>query len=102
ITALPAVSGGLGLLTLIAVPVILIVLSITVILIPVALLAGLLYGMAIVFGWLALGAVVGERLAAAFNRPAANMALVTALGTLLLSLVMGILGTIDCIGGIVQ
>jgi hypothetical protein len=58
--------------------------------------------MVIVFGWLALGAVVGARLATALNLRSVSPALATAFGTFLLSLVMGVVGYVACLGAIVE
>lgn len=93
----PALSGGLGLLTIIVAPILLIVLAITIILSPVSLLAAVLLVVAGVFGWIAIGREVGDRLAKAFRwdvHPAAG----AGLGTLVLSLVIGGIGQVPCIG----
>ena len=56
-------SGALGLLTGVVAPGLLILLAITLCLIPVAALGAVLLLVAIVFGWIAIGAEVGNRLA---------------------------------------
>lgn len=102
VTATPALSGGLGLLTLIVGPVVMVLTAITVCLIPATLVVALLYGMAIVFGWIALGAIVGARLTIALNLRSVSPALATAFGTFLLSLAMGVVGYVACLGAIVE
>ncbi len=101
ITTSPGAAGGLGLLTLIAVPILLIFTAITICLIPLTLVGALLYAMALVFGWMALGMVVGARLSAALNLHNLSPAVSAALGTALFTLVSGILQAIPCVGWIV-
>jgi hypothetical protein len=91
------ISGALGLLTFIVVPGLLILLAITLCLIPIAALGAMLFLAAIVFGWIAIGAEVGQRMAEVFTwkmHPAAS----AALGTFVLTLVLGVIGIIPCIG----
>jgi cytoskeletal protein CcmA (bactofilin family) len=91
------ISGGLGLLTIVLTPAILVILVITILLSPVALLAVIALAVAILFGWIAIGLEVGRRLAEMLTwdlHPAAA----AGLGTLLLSLVVGGIGFIPCIG----
>jgi hypothetical protein len=93
----PILSGGLGLLTFICGPILLIVLAITIILSPVSLLAAVLLVVAAVFGWIVIGTEVGRRLAEAFKweiHPAAS----AGIGTLGMSLVVGGIGLVPCIG----
>jgi hypothetical protein len=93
----PILAGGLGLLTFIVAPILLLVLAITIILSPVSLLAFILLVVAGVFGWIAVGLEVGDRLAEAFKweiHPAAS----AGLGTLAMSLVVGGIGLVPCIG----
>ena len=86
ISTAPAVSGLLGLLTLIAVPILLTLLAITICLIPFSLLGAIVYMAALLFGWVAFGLLLGNRLAAAFrwNLPPAVAAL---LGTFVVTAV---------------
>lgn len=93
----PILSGGLGLLTFIVAPILLVVLAITIILSPVSLVAGILLVVAGVFGWIAIGLEVGDRLSEAFKwevHPAAS----AGIGTLATSLVVGGIGLIPCVG----
>lgn len=102
VMAAPVLSGGLGLLTLIAGPVVMLITAITICLLPGTLMVALLYGMAVLFGWIALGAIVGARLSTALNLRNVSPAVATALGTFLLSAVMGMLDYAECLGSIVQ
>jgi hypothetical protein len=91
------ISGALGLLTAIVAPGLLILLAITLCLIPIAALGAMLLLAAVVFGWIAIGAEVGQRMAEVFKwtmHPAAS----AALGTFVLTLVLGVIGIIPCIG----
>jgi hypothetical protein len=97
VVAQPLLAGGLGLLTFLVAPVLLIVLAITIILSPVSLVAAVLLVLGGVFGWIAIGKEVGDRMARAFSwdlHPAAA----SGLGTLVLSLVVGGIGLIPCVG----
>jgi hypothetical protein len=95
IASQPWISGGIGLLTLVVTPLLLLLMIITLVLIPVSVAAVLLVFVAGVFGWIALGTEIGRRLGRAFKKewhPAAA----ASVGTLLLSFVIGGLGMISC------
>lgn len=94
IAAAPLMAGGVGLLTLIAVPFLAVVLAVVTLLCfsPVSLIALLVYAIAILFGWLAVGALLGERLAASLRLQALSPALAAGVGTLLLTLVVNGIG----------
>jgi len=97
--AQPIVSGGLGCLTFIVVPILSVLLTITIIGLPLAFLALIALVVAVVFGWIAVGMEVGRRLTEAFNwelHPAAS----AGIGTLAVSFVVGGIGFIPCIGGL--
>ena len=97
VAAQPLLSGGLGLLTFVVAPVLLLVLAITIILSPVSLLAAVLLVVGGVFGFIAIGREVGDRMVKAFKwdlHPAAA----AGLGTLALTLVVGGIGLVPCIG----
>jgi len=104
----PVMSGGLGLLTVVGGPVALLVASlimiVTIILIPVAVLAlllgGLLIALAWLFGVIALGNEVGERFTSSINQTWAP-AFTAGFGTFLVMLIGGALGEVPCIGWIV-
>jgi hypothetical protein len=101
ITAQPILSGGVGLLTTIVSPLVLLLLGITIILIPVSLLGALILVVGWFLGRVALGMEVGRRIGNAFHKdwPAAVDA---GLGTFTLVLVVDGMGSlIDCVGWIV-
>jgi len=96
----PWMSGGAGLLTFLAAPFVLLLLTITIILIPLAILAGLAVAVAALFGWIALGYELGERLAALFKTDWAD-AVSAGLGTLVLGIAVGLVGFIPCLGAVI-
>ncbi len=96
----PVITGGLGLLTAVVLPALLIVLLITIILIPVSLLGFLALGIAILFGWFGVGLEVGKRLGDLLKvnwQPA----LLAGMGTLTISLIASFIGAIPCVGWLV-
>lgn len=96
----PLETSGVGLLTLLVAPVLMILLAITLVGIPLALLLGAALGLATLYGWLALAAETGERLAQTLNltwTPPAN----AALGAFVLYIVVAGAGLIPCIGWLV-
>ena len=99
IVAQPVVSGGLGCLTGVVAPFILVLLALTICLLPVAFVALLLLGVATAFGWIALGYEVGKRLAVQLRKTwAAPFA--AGIGTFGLVLVGGLLGIVPFFGWI--
>jgi hypothetical protein len=96
----PLISGGLGLLTIIVVPVILVLLAITICLIPVSLLGIFILVAAWAFGMIALGLEVGKRISAMFKQEW-HLAITAGLGTFLLMCVLsGLEAIIPCMGWI--
>ena len=94
------ICGGLGLLTVVVAPVVLILVAITIIGIPISMLAALALAVTWAFGMIALGSEVGRRLAKAFKADWA-LPLSAGLGTfLLVSIVNGTGALIPCIGWI--
>ncbi len=93
----PVIAGSIGLLTGVLTPFVLIVLAITLILIPVALIAAAVLALAWLFGMIAIGTEVGERFTRAINQTWAPP-LSAGLGTFLMMLVVGGVGMIPCIG----
>jgi cytoskeletal protein CcmA (bactofilin family) len=93
----PLAAGGLGLLTAIAGPVLLLVLLITILLAPLSVIGFVLFVAAGVFGWIGLGYEVGRRIALAMKWDLQDPA-AAGLGTLLLSAVAGGIGFIPCVG----
>ena len=80
-------SLGIGLLTVAAATMLIIVLTITICLAPVAALAALALGAAGLFGWIGIGAVVGERLLQALNARGIAPLWTAGLGTLVITLI---------------
>jgi hypothetical protein len=94
----PVLTAGLGLLTIVVAPIILIVIAITIIGIPISLLAILLLVILWVFGLIVIGTEVGKRLARMLKVDWA-LAVSAGIGTLLLTLVVnGINELVPCIG----
>ena len=100
ITAQPAVAGGLGFLTVIFSPVVILVLMITVLLIPVGVVAILAIMAALLYGWIALGFEVGERFTKMINQEW-QLPLTAAFGTWLLTIITAAFDLIPCIGWLV-
>jgi hypothetical protein len=96
----PLISGGMGILTVIILPIILVLLAITICLIPVSLLGIFLLALAWVFGLIAIGLEVGKRISAAFKKEW-HPAITAGLGTLvLMTILSGLELIIPCIGWI--
>jgi len=96
----PLISGGLGLLTVIIVPIILILLAITICLIPVALLGAFALVVAWAFGLIALGLEIGKRISGMLKQDW-HPAISAGLGTLALMTVLNSLeAVVPCIGWI--
>jgi hypothetical protein len=93
----PTVATGLGCLTIVVAPFALIILVLTICLMPVALVAILIIGVAITFGWIALGLEVGRRLAILVQRDWASP-FAAGIGTFALVLVGALLNIIPFIG----
>lgn len=93
----PAISGGLGCLTIVVTPFMLLLFVISICLIPVALVAAILLGVVITFGWIALGLEVGQRLALQLRQNWAP-SFAAGIGTFLLVIVAGLLNVMPFIG----
>jgi cytoskeletal protein CcmA (bactofilin family) len=101
ITGQPILAGSFGLLTLVVAPLAILIMTITIILIPVALIVGfILLPLAWLFGMIALGQEVGDRFTRAINQTWAPV-LSTGFGTLLLMILSGFIGMVDCVGWLV-
>ena len=92
----PLPSAGVGLLTGVVAVVLIILLTITICLSPVAFLLGVALLVAGIFGWIAIGLLVGRRLLEAFNVKGITSLMAVAAGILLIS----VLRAIPCLGGI--
>jgi hypothetical protein len=100
IIAQPLNAFGVGLLTFIAVPILLVFFSITVILLPLALILGVLIVVLVFFGWIVCGYEVGQRLTAAMKVNWQDI-WATAFGTFVITLASMLLSrVIPCIGWI--
>ncbi|WP_299024516.1 polymer-forming cytoskeletal protein [uncultured Thermanaerothrix sp.] len=97
----PFLSGGLGLLTLLVIPAVLVILLITIILIPVALAGLMILALALLLGWVAVGYEIGNRLANLF-KSIWSPPVTAGIGTLILGLVLYLLGYVPCLGGILS
>ena len=96
ILAAPLPSAGVGLLTGVVAVVLIVLLAITICLSPVAFLLGVAMLVAGIFGWIAIGLLVGRRLLEAFNVRGITSLMAVAAGTLLIS----VLRAIPCLGAI--
>ena len=96
----PVIAGSVGLLTGVLAPFVLVILAVTIILIPVALLAVIALALAWLFGLISLGTEVGERFTKAISQTWAPP-LTAGLGTFLLMVVVGSIGMIPCVGWLV-
>jgi hypothetical protein len=91
------VSGGVGVLSLVAVPIVLAVLALTICLIPVTILGIVALLLAAGFGWVVVARMLGERLMGTFNRAGWTPIGQTVLGAVVLAL----LGAIPILGGLI-
>jgi hypothetical protein len=91
----PTTAGGVGCLTFL----VLIIMTLTLILIPISLLGFLVMGVASLFGWLALGLIVGRRIAVLLQQPWSDP-VNAGVGTLAITLLASLLNIIPCIGWI--
>jgi hypothetical protein len=97
ITAEPLTAGGLALVSIIVLPVLIVLMAITIILIPVVALLAFLFVLAVLFGFVAVGLEIGERLVSAMKvdwEPPIQ----AGVGTLVLSFVLSVIGWVPCIG----
>jgi hypothetical protein len=93
----PAISGGMGLLTCVVAIPLFIVMAITICLLPVSFLGIVLFVVAWIYGMVAVGFEVGKRLLTALDQEFQPV-LAAGLGTLVVSLVLGGIGFIPCVG----
>ncbi|MCX6055784.1 MAG: polymer-forming cytoskeletal protein [Chloroflexi bacterium] len=100
LAAEPLITGGVGLLSIVLAPIILVLFTITIILIPITALSLLLLMFAALFGWIAVGYEIGERMAGMF-KTIWHPSISAGIGVLLLSLVTGFSNLIPCIGWVI-
>jgi cytoskeletal protein CcmA (bactofilin family) len=97
----PVMAGGVGLLTIIITPILLLLLAITCILSPISLIGVLVLVVAWAFGRIAIGLEIGNRIAKTFDRDW-PVPLAAGVGTFGLTLVVDSLGTfIPCVGWLI-
>ncbi len=96
----PLPAFGMGLLTLVVGVLLIIGLVITICLSPVGIAAAVALVVAILFGWLAIGITIGERLMPTFTSRTVAPFWTAALGAGLLTLLSDLLGLIPCVGWI--
>jgi hypothetical protein len=93
----PIIAGSIGLLTIIATAIAAVVLAITLILIPVALAIVILLVVAWLFGVVALGLAVGDRISRALNRTWEPV-VAAGVGSFMLAIAVGLVNSIPCVG----
>lgn len=96
----PIASGGIGFLTSILAPLVLALIALTLIGIPITILGALVLVFAVFLGWVAIGAEIGTRIAAAFKSQW-HIAVCAGVGTLLLTLITEAFAQIPCVGWVV-
>jgi hypothetical protein len=97
IVSQPLAAGSFGLLTVFIAPLALVILIVTILLIPVALMAVFLLVLAWLFGVIAIGQEVGDRFTKAINQTWAPV-LTIGFGTFLLMFVGGAVALVPCVG----
>jgi hypothetical protein len=98
ILAEPVTAGGLGLLSFVLLPIVLLITLITII---GPVIVGFAAIVAVAFGWIAVGLEVGRRLDTAF-KGSWSPVVQTWLGTLVISVAAGVIGLVPCVGWIGQ
>ncbi len=94
----PLIAGGLGLLTVVVAPLVLVAIGLTILLLPVSLVGILLLSLAWAFGLIAFGTELGKRFFAIFHKDW-HPALAAGAGTFLLILALnGLDAAIPCLG----
>lgn len=101
ISSSPALSWGVGLLTLLVFPVLIVVMAITLILIPAIPLVIILLVLGFVFGYICLGYEIGRRLETASKGQWAEP-ISAGIGMLVLGLVTTTIGWIPCLGFVIN
>jgi hypothetical protein len=96
----PIIASAFGLLTYIVAPIVLVLLTITILLIPVTIIVAFLLAVAGLFGWIAVGYEIGKRMEKGFKSVWAP-AISAGLGTFVLTLVTSLVGAIPCVGWVI-
>jgi hypothetical protein len=99
--AQPLPAGGIGLLTAVIAPIALLVMTITIILIPVTMVGLVILSLILLFGWISIGMEVGQRMAASMKQEWARP-VSAGVGTLIFTIVAGGVGeVVPCVGWVV-
>jgi hypothetical protein len=93
----PALSAGMGCMTVVVLPLAIVILILSICLLPVGLVLVLAAGVVITFGWIGLGYEVGRRLMEMLKQDWAEP-FSAGIGTFFLVIVGGTLSQIPCIG----
>lgn len=93
----PIATGGIGFLTVFLTPLVLVIIAITIVGIPITVLGALVFGFAVLLGWVSVGVEIGSRIADAFKSQW-HVAVSAGVGTLLLTLVSQSITLIPCVG----
>lgn len=96
----PLTACGVGLLTMILLPFVIIILAITLIFIPISIAAVVIFVLGLLFGWIAIGYELGIRMSKLFKSEWAP-AVSSGLGTFTLSIVSALISVIPCVGWII-
>ena len=97
IVSQPFMAGTIGILTVLFTPIALVVLVVTLILIPVAMVGIFLLVLAWLFGMVAIGIELGDRFTKAIHQTWAPV-LSAGFGTFMLMIIVGTINTVPCIG----
>jgi hypothetical protein len=99
--AQPITAGGIGLLTAVIAPIVLLIMTITIILIPVTLIGLVVLSMMGLLGWISIGMEVGQRMAISLKQEWATP-VSAGVGTLVFTIVAGGIGeVVPCVGWVV-
>lgn len=101
VTRQPVIVGGVGLLTVVLAPLVIVLLAVTLILIPLAALVVLALILAWLMGVIAIGLEVGQRFTAAINQQW-PVVLTAGFGTFLTITSMELLNQIECLGWLIS
>ena len=93
-------SIGIGLISIICATIAFLIMCVTIILIPIAVLALLLVMLAYIYGWFIVGYEIGVRISKLFHS-SWSIPIASGVGVFLLSLVAGIAGLIPCLGAFI-
>ncbi|MFO7624246.1 MAG: polymer-forming cytoskeletal protein [Anaerolineales bacterium] len=99
--AQPIPAGGIGLLSAVIAPIVLLIMTITIILIPVTLIGFVILSLMVLLGWISIGMEVGQRLSVSLKQDWATP-VSAGVGTLIFTIVAGGVGeVVPCVGWVV-